>query len=51
MVWFEFKAAITSHKYEMLNVASYVMHGVDRVNQIDIRFISFNVLHIQISSM
>ena len=30
-------------------MASYVMHGVDHVDQIDIRFISFNVL--QISSM
>ena len=27
------------------------MHGVDHVDQIDIRFISFNVLCIQISSM
>ena len=29
----------------MLNVASYVMHRVDCVDQIDIRFISFNVLY------
>ena len=38
----------------MLNVASYVMHRVDHVDQIDIRFVSFNVLYyvcIQITSM
>ena len=31
---------------EMLNVVSYVMYSVDHLDQIDIRFISFNVLYV-----